>query len=191
MHRFTPLLALAPAALLAACSSQPSVSATNASMAEVAEKGKDALRIEPGEWKSKTELIAFDLPGVKDQTMANMMREGMKKQQDKERTYCVSAEDAQKFTTDMMGADKGGDCRFDTFNVSGGQLAAKMTCKAKSAGAPGQMTMTMTGPYSPKAQALTVEMNMTNPMGEGSMVIKAKTTATHVGACKPGTEKTS
>jgi hypothetical protein len=190
MHRFTPLLALAPAIVLAACSSQPSVSATNASMAEVAVKAKDALRVEPGEWKSKTELIAFDLPGVKDQTMANMMREGMKKQQDKERTYCVSAEDAQRFTADMLGGDKSDSCRFDTFNVAAGVLNAKMTCKGKDG--PGAMTMTMTGPYTPTAQELTVDMNMTNPMGGGGMVIKAKTTATRTSAtCKPGTEKAS
>lgn len=190
MPRLAPLLALAPLALLAACNSQPTVSATNASMAEVAVKAKDALRIEPGEWQSKTQLIAFDLPGVKDQTMANMMREGMKKQQDKERTYCVSAEDAQRFTTEMLGGDKGGECRFDTFNVAAGVLNAKMTCKGKEG--PGAMTMTMTGPYTPTAQELTVDMNMTNPMGGGGMVIKAKTTATRVSStCKPGTEKAS
>lgn len=190
MHRLTPLIALAPALALAACNSQPSVSATNASMAEVAAKGKDALRMEPGEWTSKTELIAFDLPGVKDQTMANMMREGMKKQQDKERTYCVTAEDAQRFTADMMGADKNGECRFDNFNVAAGVLNAKMTCKGKTG--PAQMTMTMSGPYTPTAQTLTVDMNMGNPMGEGSMTIKAKTTATRTSAtCKPGTEKSS
>jgi Protein of unknown function (DUF3617) len=188
MNRFTTIAALAPFVVLAACSSQPSVSATNASMAEVAEKAKDALRIEPGEWQSKTQLLAFELPGVKDQTMANMMREGMKKQQEKERTYCVTAADAKRFTTDMLGGDKNGECRFDTFNVAAGVLSAKMTCKGKNA--PGQMTMAMSGPYSPTSQELTVDMNMTNPVGEGGMTIKAKTTATRVSAtCKPGTEK--
>jgi len=191
MLRLAPIAALAPVLVLAACSSQPSVSATNASMAEVAVKAKDALRIEPGEWKSKTELISFELPGVKDQTMANMMREGMKKQQDKERTYCVSAADAQRFTTEMLGGDKGGECRFDSFNVASGVLNAKMTCKGKDG--PGAMTMTMAGPYTPTAQELTVDMNMTNPVGgHGGMIIKAKTTATRVsGTCKPGTEKAS
>ncbi len=180
------LLAL-PLATLAACSSQPVVHAENASMAEVAAKAQGAMKIEPGEWRSKTELLAFDMPGMKDPAMGNMIRESMKKQQAKEMTYCVTKAEAEKPTADLFAGKGNGDCRFETFNMAGGTLSAKMTCKGKDS--PGSMTMAMAGTYTSTAYDMTMDMNASNPMGgQGGMTMKAKTSAQRIGACKPGEE---
>lgn len=193
MHRFPrqPLAlaaALAPLALLAACNSGPTVTATNASVAAVAAKAQKAIQLQPGEWSSKTELIEFDMPGMKDPGMAAMMKKGMAESAAKTITYCVTPEEAAKPSAEMFAGKQNGDCRFDTFTMSGGKMDSKMTCKAPDSD--GTMVMTMNGNYTPTSYDATVAMNI-SAAPHGGMSMKAKTTATRIGACKPGQEKAS
>jgi Protein of unknown function (DUF3617) len=192
MNRHAPLAALAPLVLLAACSSQPSVSATNASVAEVAEKAKQAIKLEAGEWSSKTEVLELDMPGLKDPRMAEGMKNAMKQSASQAITYCVTPEEAANPSAKMFGGKDNGECRFDNFVMAGGKMDSKMTCKPKNGG-DGSMTMVMSGTYAPTKYDATVSMNITGgPMAHGgAMTMKAKTTASRVGACKPGTEKAS
>lgn len=190
MLRVTPFAAFAPLAVLAACNSQPTVSATNASVAEVATKAQGAMKLEPGEWSTKTEVLEFDMPGMKDPRLAEMMKQGMKESAAKSFTYCITPEEAAKPPAEMFAGKDNGECRFDNFVMSGGRMDSKMTCKPRSGD--GSMTMVMSGQYSPTSYDATVSMTVGGGVApHGAMSMKAKTTASRVGPCKPGEEKDS
>jgi hypothetical protein len=190
MHRLA-LLAALPLAALAGCNSGTSVSATNASVAEVAEKAKAAIKLEAGEWSSQTEVLELDMPGMKDPRMADAMKGAMKQSASKTITYCITPEEAANPSAKMFGGKDNGECRFDNFVMAGGKMDSKMTCKPKAGD--GSMTMVMSGNYTPSRYDATVSMNIAGgPMaGGGAMTMKAKTTASRIGACKPGSEKAS
>jgi hypothetical protein len=192
MHRLLPAAFALPVLALAGCNSQPSVSATNASVAEVAEKAKQAIKLEAGEWSSKTEVLELDMPGMKDPRMAEGMKNAMKQSASQAITYCVTPEEAANPSAKMFGGKDNGECRFDNFVMAGGKMDSKMTCKPKGGG-PGSMTMVMSGTYAPTKYDATVSMNIAGgPMaGGGAMTMKAKTTASRIGACKPGSGKAS
>lgn len=181
MRYLIPLL-IVPSLALSGCNSGPSVSASNASMAEVAAKTKDALKIEPGQWANTTEVLAFDMPGMTDPAMKEMFAKGLKESKSTAFSHCVTPEEAEKPSAAMFAAKDNGECRYDSFTMSGGRIDAKMTCKPKSGG--GSMTMTMAGTYTATAYDMTVDMIMPDAAGpHGGMTMKAKTTGKRTGVC--------
>ncbi len=164
--------------LLVACNSQPTIKAENASVAEVAAQARGAVKIEPGQWSHQTDVVSFDMPGVKDQNMARIMGDAMKKAQSKTISYCITPEEAAK---PRFGETPGADCRYENFTMGSGRIDATMVCKPKQGGA---MRMAMAGTYSPTAYDMTVDMKMDNPqMPGGGMTMKAHTKGARTGAC--------
>jgi CheY-like chemotaxis protein len=169
---------------LAACDNGPSVTATNASTADIAAKTADMVKIEPGNWKTKVQILDISMPGMDDPRVADAMKQAMQSHSKtaNEFNYCVTPEQAEKPRAEMFAGKDNGDCRYDSFTMAGGKIASKMTCKRSG----GTMTMTMDGTYSPTAYAMTAQMTGIGPSGPGkagSMTMKMQTNAERTGAC--------
>lgn len=166
---------------LAACGSKPTVSAENASVAEVAEKvqaaGAGGMQLSPGRWESTVTIDGIDIPDIPPEMVANMKKVAA----DRTVTSCLTPEQAKKPAAEFFGGKDRKDCRYDRFTMGGGQLDAKLTCE----GGDGKATVTMKGTYAPE----TYRVAMTTDAGSaqsphGPMSIAATVNAKRAGACK-------
>jgi uncharacterized protein YceK len=181
----TRLSLLACAALLSGCGSSNDVSLKNASIADVAKASADSDRLDPGSWTSTVEVVSIDMPGIsgpEKQVAQAMFKNMIGQKQVSER--CVTPSEALKPSEELLSGKGAKECRFQSFDLSGGKLKAQMSCMSKTQG--GGMVMTMAGDYGRSAFALNTEMTISNdahrPGGQG-MVIKAKSTGKRTGAC--------
>lgn len=166
---------------LAACDGG-AVSERNASVAEVAAKARNAVRIEPGLWTTTTDVQAIEVPGMDEPRIMEGITDQLKKRHATATTHCVTPEEASRPPSEMFAGKNSGECRYDKFDMGGGRLNAAMTCSPQ--GQPGKMTMTMAGSYSSTSYDLAMEMKVSNPaMPGGGMTMKANTKGTRTGAC--------
>ena len=178
-----PLTLLAPLGLLSACDSSPTVEAKNASVAEVAEKvrdagGDDLLRA--GKWQTKAVLEELEAPG-----MPAGIADHMKTMMDKKpgTTSCITEADARKPKADFFGGENK-NCSYDHFKMGDGKIDAKMRC---SAGGQSQL-MTMVGDYSPDQyqMRMTTEMDRAAGAAAGAMsslTMKMRVEGKRIGDC--------
>lgn len=174
MKRFIILAALP----LAACNQGPSVSATNASTEEVAAKvdaaGGGAM-MSPGQWQGTVAIGDVKVPGM-PAAAAEQVKATMSKAQSF--TTCLTAEDAKQPKGNFFGGDQSGQCKYDHFTMSGGNIDAVQTCTVAGV----QRKMTMKGNYSPDSYKIAVTSTGQggggNPMGnmEMTMTMEAKRT---------------
>ncbi len=173
------LLAALP---LAACNSEPEISATNASVEEVAEKVRDAGAgtsasfIRAGKWASKVTMEEVTMPGMPPEMTARMKSSIAG---DKSYESCLTEEQAKRPTEDFF-AGKNNQCRYDHFNMGGGKIDAKMRC------AQGGMSqvMEMAGTYSPDSYQMRMSTATEGAGGAAEgMTMKMRVDAKRVGAC--------
>jgi len=183
------MLSLLPLALLAACDSSPTVEAKNASVAEVAEKVRDAGGadnfLHAGKWLTKATIEEFSAPGMPP-GIADNMKAMMDKKPGTE--TCMTEADVKKPRTDFFGGNK--NCRYDHFKMGGGVIDAKMRCTAGG----GTQLMTMAGDYQPDEyqMRMTTEMDRGTaaPAGAmGSMTMKMRVVGKRLGDCDAGDAK--
>ena len=168
------------AGLVAGCHSSPTVTANNASAAEVADKVKAVAAsgdfVSPGHWEGTATIEKMDMPGV-PAAMAERMRAQMAKGHSF--ASCLTEEEAKKPKADFFGS--GPECRYDHFTMGGGVIDAAMTCTEQ--GVP--RTMTMKGTYSADAYAMRVASSTPetagHPMSGMSMAVTVH--AKRTGAC--------
>jgi Protein of unknown function (DUF3617) len=179
MNRSAALLAfILP--LAAACNREPEVSATNASVAEVAEKVADARGsdsfVRPGKWQSRVQIEEFSLPGAPPEA-ASAMRNIQQRQQVAE--SCLTAEQAKRPKEDFFaGSNK--NCRYDHFTMGGGKIDAVMKCTDKGMG----QTMAMQGTYAPESYQMNVSMKAQGgPRPSEGMTMKMRIEAKRIGEC--------
>lgn len=148
MKRLTLMLP----ALLAACHSQPTVTAQNASAAEVAAKldaagGSDAF-VNPGHWKMTMTINDMTIPN-----MPPAMAQKMKGAMANARTFesCLTPEEAKKPKEGFF-AGSNNQCRYEHFTMGGGKIDAAMQCNEQM----GSRTMKMTGTYGGDAYHMTI-----------------------------------
>ncbi|MBT2187904.1 DUF3617 domain-containing protein [Sphingobium nicotianae] len=185
--RPVPLTAalILPLALAACDKGGPTVSATNASTAEVQEKvaaasgGGDALMVEPGRWEGTMTMHDIQLAGM--DKMPPAARAQMISQMGKAKTIisCVTPEEVKAKNGFFKGLDDK-SCKYDHFTLAGGKLDAAMSC-AHDGGA--KVSMTMNGSYSPQAYHMDIASRTSgnSPMG---MSMKMTMDAKRVGACR-------
>ncbi len=172
---------------LAACNQGPSISATNATQAEVQEKvaaatgGSDAALVNPGRWEGKMTMHDLDMPNLpaaaKEQMTASMASETSF-------VSCVTPEDVKKQKAFFTGDKNDKSCKYDRFTMAGGKIDAVMHCDRGDAG---KMASTMSGSYSPDSYSMTMDSKAEGKGPMGAMTIKMSVEARRVGACK-GTE---
>lgn len=157
--------------VLAACSSEPTVKVENASVAEVKAKieeaGGGAVFLSPGRWESTVTMDKIDIPGMPPQ-LAERMKTAMA---NKTSARCLTPEEAKKPAAEFFAGKERGGCRYDHFEMGGGNLDAKMLCGAQG----GTAEIAMKGSYEPDNFRLAMTMNGKDvpnaPQGRMSMAM--------------------
>ncbi|MEO5972814.1 MAG: DUF3617 domain-containing protein [Sphingomicrobium sp.] len=167
---------------LAACDSQPEVSATNASVEEVAEKvaeaGAGTNFIRAGKWSSTVTMEEVSAPGMPPE-LAERMKGATGAGAGKTYESCLTEEEAKRPKEDFF-AGKNNQCRYDHFTMGDGKIDAKMRC---AQGGMNQV-MEMAGTYSPERYQMRMATKMEGTGGpiEG-MTMKMRVDAQRIGAC--------
>lgn len=165
---------------LAACGSdapEPADSGETVSMDEVMARAEaNAMKPQAGQYSVSMDVLEVDIPGAPKEAV-DMMRGMMAGQS---HSYCLTQEDVDKGWEEMARqSQENSDCKFQRFDVDGGDFDAQMICDA---GGQGTMTMTMKGKGTPTSS----EMDMTmkgNMTGMGESTIRMKATHTRTGDC--------
>ena len=177
----TRLILFAPL-VLAACNSGPTVTATNATGAEVAAKVKaanlDTQFVSPGRWEGSRTIDLSKL------ALPPQMAERMKGSMVRTTTFvsCLTPEEAKAPKEGFFGSEQK-SCKFARYTMSNGKVDAEMTCNQGGA----KRTMTMSGTYGPDSYAMTMASSGSggatgSPMT--TMSIKISVTGKRTGACR-------
>jgi len=125
----------------------------------------EEMRPQPGEYRSNVTLQSLDMPNAPPQ-VANMMRSMMSR----EFTYCLTPSDVEEGYRAMTSRSQEGDCQYDRFDASGGEILAEMTCRTDGR----TIEMVMEGTGTPTSSDMTMTMNGDMGMGPGSMVMRVE-----------------
>ena len=182
MRRFLLVAMLAP---LAACNAGgPTVSATNASEAEVKAKVAEATggadMISAGRWEGTMTISEMKMPKLPADQQAKL---ASKIGGTQPLVSCVTEEEVKAKRAFFTG-DKGDkSCTYSRFNMSGGKIDAAMTCKNPG----GNMDATMTGTFSPDSYHMQMASNTDSSSPYAAMSMKMTIDAKRTGVCR-GTE---
>ncbi|HEV2569762.1 DUF3617 domain-containing protein [Sphingomonas sp.] len=178
-------LAIALAALalaVASCNKEPELSVKNASAEQVAAEVKRSgvarqTRLTPGEWQLTTETKLVEAEGLPEaaaaQVKASLERTMTESQ-------CLTPEQASRPPSEIFARRQNSRCTYDSFEMAGGKIKAKMTCPG---GNSGTMTMTMDGTYTPTRYTMDALMNVQAPDGAQSMKMSVRSVGTRTGEC--------
>lgn len=180
-------LSIAVAALLplAACNSQPTVSATNATAAEVggkvAEANADGKLMTPGRWEGSVAIRDVSVPGL-PAAQQQMIAEKMGAAHPV--TTCVTAEDMKKNRAFFAGEEMAG-CTYENFSMAGGKLSAKVKCDRPDA----KVDAAMSGTYSSDTYHLEMKTTASREgLPQGKMMSTIVVDSKRTGECR-GDEK--
>jgi hypothetical protein len=175
------LLFAAAAALVAGCGKQPKINETNASVAEVANKVREAGAgqsfVRPGLWQSKVTIERLDMPGMPPE-MAQRMKAMMAARQGQDFEACLTADDVARPKEDFF-AGGNNQCRYEHFTMGGGKIDAVMHCGKDQ----GSQTMKMAGTYSPDSYALEMANSFQASNAEPAMQMQMRVDAHRIGEC--------
>ncbi|QLC25838.1 DUF3617 domain-containing protein [Parasphingopyxis algicola] len=165
MQKF--LIAVAPLALLSACSGG----------------GSDGLQA--GEWTMTTQMTEIDIPSVPEEMVAQMREQANAQPPN---TICLSDEDVTNPVEAMfMEGDMGEDCDFGESAFEGGVINVDATCQATEG--PGTTTFSMQGSYT--ATSMEAEITGNVEGGPMEMRIASTMTAERSGDCEAETQADS
>lgn len=186
----TRAIILLPLILLAACDSGPQVSATNASVAEVAAKVEaarlDSDFIRSGKWLTKASIDELTVPGMPAELAAQMKQRGRDM---KGTESCMTEADVRKPGPDFFTGNK--SCRYDHFTMGDGKIDGRMRCTAGG----GTQVSTMTGTYGPDVYRMAMTTAMENPSGSPAggmdgLTMKLSVEGKRIGDCDAATPAT-
>lgn len=185
-------LCLLPAAL-AACGSDkaaddaatqaaaetPAALPSGMTEAEIAAQMKNAVRPRPGQYESKAELVALDLPGVPEEQAAQM-KQAMSQSFGKATSRCLTQAEAEKGFEELAKASQEG-CRMDSFTANGATFAGRMICDTPDA----KGTVLMNGTGTESSSDMTMKMDMqSDGLPGGRMAMEMHVTSRRTGDCK-------
>lgn len=170
--------------VLAACNRSPTISATNATAAEVATKiaaaGGTESFVRPGKWSTTVTIDDMSAPDLPPQVQAQM-KQHMSMSHATE--TCMTPEQAKKPTAEMFNG-AAANCRYDRFAMGGGKLDMVMRCTAGSEGETGSQQMAVTGTYDSDHYQMAMTSTTESAKGTmGAMSMKMHLTAKRIGDC--------
>jgi hypothetical protein len=177
------LVLLACTAALAACNKGPEVHAKNASVEDVAKQVRDSgvgadSFLHAGQWKATSNLEEMNIPGMPPEAQAQM-KSALGKAQNASFEYCLTEEEAKKPGGKVFTGKENKNCRYESFNMSGGKIDAVMHCQGDGGGT---MTLKVNGTYSPDSYESRAELK-TEGGRQGGMTMKMRTEAHRIGQC--------
>ena len=176
----TIIAATACLTLLAACSdggadADGDGTITNEEMAAEAASGGD-IAMRPGQWEHTIEFTDFDMPGLPENMKGTMSQHMGQKVTT---TSCMTQEEAERPNADFFGGQDNEDCTYEEFDVSGGNMTLRMTCKA---GEGGTAKVAMDGEFGAESFTLTMD-NQVSGTPAGDMSMKGTVTGRRIGDC--------
>ena len=133
--------------------------------AVIAQTLDEDMKPTPGQYESQIELLSMDIPGMP----ANMM--GMMKGMFETKTkICITAEEVEEGWKDALRKSQDGECKYQSFSASGGQMDAVMVAATEN----GKMTMEMSGTGTSTTSDVTMKMSGNMGTGPGSMSMRVK-----------------
>lgn len=166
---------------LAACNKGPEVHEKDASVAEVAQKvreaGADQSFVHPGLWQSKVTIDSLDMPGMPAE-MAARMKTMMAQNQPHDFQTCLTAEDVKRPKEDFF-AGKNKECRYDHFTMGGGKIDIQMVCSEEGA----TQTTNMAGTYTPTSYSMDMSSKGTGGGMQNGMTMKMHVDSHRIGEC--------
>jgi len=169
---------LAATFVLAACGGSADTDGDGAiSGEEAVAEAAGAIRPEPGQYRTRTEVLEFNVPGVPDAVKREMQGSAAAA---RTFTYCLTPEQAAANGSEQMTKNMvQGNCTFARFDVAGGTISAEMQC----AGANGASThVTMDGQMTSTSSTMTMT-NETDMQDMGKMQMKMRMTSERIGDC--------
>jgi hypothetical protein len=172
MRRITTIAAVAAAALVAGCSGG-NADAENAAGSEGKVSVKEAVdaakadmpRPQPGLYKTTVTMSGLDFPGLPPE----MAGHGAGLTTTSE--HCLTKAEVDKGFEELIKQGQDGECSYERFEMSGGQLDAVMVCNAQGRAA----RMEMTGTTTPTTADLEASMAMEfDGVGKGTMRFTAQ-----------------
>jgi hypothetical protein len=187
--RLTALLIACAA--LAACDSAPEVHEKNASLEQVAEAEAKAeaaggVTLRPGQWRLSGTMEEMTIPGLPASAQADVRRM-MGEKNNFTMEYCLTPEEAKRPRGKFFGGEQSDNCRYESFDMAGGRIDAVMRCAGQPSG---EMTMTISGNYSPDSYSTDAAMEVTGG-GTGAMTMKMRSEARRIGDCDSSQEEPS
>lgn len=179
LARLAPLAALC---LLAACG-EGAANKASSSDAEIKAEMAETRAMRPGEYQASVEFTRFDMPGMPAEALAQA-RQQMQAQTAALSSYCLTEEEAAKSQQDRLRqlSRAQGDCRFETFEVSGERVDGRLACSGMPGGA--SATIAMNGTMGAEASAIRVTTEMANPaMPAQKAVIEMQVNTRRTGEC--------
>jgi len=138
-----------------------------------------AFQFQPGKYRTTVEFGKVEMPGMPP-AMAGQMKSMMSQNTSTE--YCVSPEQAAR-GLDVMKQQMGkGNCKFEKFNASNGEVDSVFTCQTAKGM---DLRSASKGSYSATGSKVAVTSDMTIPGGK-AMHIEQTVTMERIGDCTPG-----
>lgn len=163
---------------LSACGSEPAVNETNASVAEVSEKvrqaSKDQGLIRAGKWQSTVTIEDVSMPGMPPE-MAERMQSALAQTRTAE--TCLTEAEAQRPKEDFFGGNE--QCRYDHFTMTGGKIDAAMRCTQQDV----TQVMEMSGTYSSTSYQMRMRSRTEGGPAGQALTMQMKVDARRIGEC--------
>ncbi len=172
-------IALVPLALAGCNNHKPEVKAENASVADVSAAADNAIRMEPGKWRTEVSVDSVEIANAPAQ-VADAMKKQLSTNGKQTIEACVTKEQAERPPEDLLGGKGMQSCRYDTFEIKGGKLNAEMTCKGAN-GDTGAIHSKISGDFGAKSYDLVSETKA--DMGGQSVTTKTKVKGSRIGDC--------
>ena len=133
---------------------------------------EEEMRPTAGQYQANLQLVEINLPDAPPE-IANMMGSMMNRDFD----YCLTEAEVEEGYRSVMNRTQQGECSYQRFNASGGQIDAAMTCDVDGR----EMAMEMTGTGTSTSSDVT--MTMTGDFGIGPGTMTMRIVQERVGAC--------
>ncbi|MEP3421830.1 MAG: DUF3617 domain-containing protein [Erythrobacter sp.] len=123
----------------------------------------EEMRPTAGQYQASLQLLAVDLPDAPPQ-VTDMMGSMMNRDFD----YCLTPEEVEEGYQSVMNRAQQGECSYERFTASNGQIDAAMTCDVDGRA----MTIEMTGTGSATSSDVTMTMSGDFGIGPGTMTMR-------------------
>lgn len=165
--------------LLAACGTNTPdtpVDKQAAAIAKAAEAGGTGIKLRPGRWQMQTQMMEFDMPGI-----PAGMQKSIRKQMSTAAnlTTCLTQDEADRGDGKFF-EPRDRDCKYRTFSMANGQIAAQMTCSDNG----GTQSVDVSGSYTPESYDL--RFATSGDVSGASMNMSMHTSGIRVGECTGG-----
>lgn len=145
----------------------------------------EAPQMRPGLYRSRMEMVRFDVPGVPAEQQA-LMRGMMGAAQGMSVNHCLTEREAGRGPRDMFREMGQGDCTLQRFDVNGNALTGEMQCRGR---ANEVTTMRMTGTMDRESSAMTMVADIRNSgLPQGRAEMEMRVTSERSGDCTAAQE---